>query len=198
MGARPPRLRLADPLDHRCACPCRPVRPSLKQRRITLIMSFSALPSHLVVRLLIFAVLGLSPACAVALASSGLPDINQILEGADLPLQDVERETLNGVSMSLAQFSTRRKPAQVAARLSASGRFQRIFTFPGQILLSGMEDHWHWLAVLGSQAGGTHGQVSVMDGRAQKSSSVSHSLARKLGTLTRGMPAVRLLNHDLR
>jgi len=85
------------------------------------------------------------------------------LEAPGLVWDSGQSMQLSGVPVYVRPFSSMRRPADVAQALSAkTGVFQRILVAQRKILLSGLDDGWHWLAHIESDERGTQGYVSML------------------------------------
>lgn len=107
--------------------------------------------------------------CAFAMSRSSppdLPDIGQQLASVAVNWQDPHSMVLGGTPLSARAFASGRPALEVASEFSSVGSvFQRVLTMPGQLILSGMKEQWHWIAVLKDHGSGTQGYVSVMSAR---------------------------------
>lgn len=75
----------------------------------------------------------------------------------------VQEMSLSAVPVRVRPFSSQRAPVEVASALALHGEFfQRILTAPGAIVLSGVQDDWHWLAQVNATNPGTRGFVSAL------------------------------------
>lgn len=120
-------------------------------------------------------------------------DLPGVLMQAGLDAHSVQASHSHGVYMEMAAFVSSHSLTQVAARLSASGRFEHVLSLPGQLWLSGMYQGSHWLAVLQRYSRQTRGQISMM---APMDPTEQARRARpELDLIQQGMPATPLLDH---
>lgn len=100
---------------------------------------------------------------ARALPASVFPDIAHGLNSTEVDWGDVYSMELAGVPIRTSVFTSLHPVADIAQKFSkTSGLFDRVLTSPGQVVMSGINDGWHWLAALRNKADGAAGYVSVM------------------------------------
>lgn len=126
----------------------------------------------------------IGPACLLALLAFSASDsfasqradysnISAQFKTQDVVWDDAQSLLLGGVQMHTASFKSSLQADDVARQLSdSSNMFNRILTMPGQLVLSGMNGHWHWLAVIRVNVSGADGYVSAM-----QAATVEHSLS---------------------
>ncbi len=69
----------------------------------------------------------------------------------------------NGVPVRFATFQSSSSAGRVAQILSRRlDLFQRVLTLPGQIVLSGIKEDWHWVAMVSTERSRAFGHVSGM------------------------------------
>lgn len=90
------------------------------------------------------------------------PNIEGRFSSSDLTWTKMQPMTVRGVPISVARFSSRRSSVGIAELFSEHDVFQRVLTLPGKVVLSGLEDDWHWLAAIDDHKTGSKGYVSIM------------------------------------
>lgn len=95
------------------------------------------------------------------------PDIEQHLESVAVDWGEPHHLFVGGVPISTLPFVSSHSAIDVASRFSSEASiFQRVLSMPGQLILSGVKDRWHWIAVLQDGNSGASGYVSAMSGNA--------------------------------
>lgn len=102
-----------------------------------------------------------APLPAVAMQA----DYNRLasLEVPGLAWEAGQSMYLSGVPAYMRPFSSLQAPAAVAEALSAkAGVFQRVLVARRKVLLSGLNEGWHWLAHIEAAPSGAQGYVSML------------------------------------
>lgn len=98
-----------------------------------------------------------------SLASPRFPQIKHQIETEAVTWGDLQNMIIGGVPVSTLPFVSPYPAVDVASRFSSDKAiFQRVLSMPGQLILSGLKDEWHWIAVLNEDASGSSGYVSAM------------------------------------
>lgn len=106
---------------------------------------------------------GLTVKQAMAVERVYFPAIEPRFETGSLSWGQRQNMLVGGVPVSTLSFVSPHSAIDLASRLSnKSAVFQRVLTMPGQLILSGIKDQWHWIAVLSDDASGSSGYVSAM------------------------------------
>lgn len=123
-------------------------------------------------RLLMHSRVALAVICVLALAgwprsgpwaSVPFPHIKQQFRIEAVSWAEPQNMIIGGVPISTLPFVSPHSAVDVAARFSSEQAiFQRVLSTPGQLILSGVKDDWHWIAVLSDDASGSSGYVSAM------------------------------------
>lgn len=93
-------------------------------------------------------------------------DIVQQFNSVDVVWGNVETMNVGGVAMRMAGFSSSNAADVVAQKLTkATTVFDRVLTMPGHLVLSGIKDSWHWLALISVSSSGSYGYVSALQSR---------------------------------
>lgn len=125
--------------------------------------------------------------------SHAMSDIIEVMASAGLTPDAPQTFSSHGVLMSVTGIQAAEPPAQVAEKLSKSGRFEQLLTLPGELWLSGLSDKRHWLAILRARGEGTHGQLSVM--LASPRAATAMPVWPGLGFIERHAPVKRVFSH---
>lgn len=105
----------------------------------------------------------LSVANAFAVPATEIPEITERLHFLNVQWGDTETIFLSGIGTRTVTFVSSMDGIDLARQLAGlSSVFDRLLTMPGQLVLSGIADTWHWIAVLRPVNPGTSGYVSVM------------------------------------
>lgn len=98
-----------------------------------------------------------------ALATTEWPDIANLMLSDKLQWHDHQTMLNNGVPIAMSEFSSDLQPVAIAALISnSSNLFQRVLAQHGQVVLSGINNGWHWLANINATANGSAGYISAL------------------------------------
>lgn len=93
-------------------------------------------------------------------------DIVKYFSSVDVLWGDVEAMRVGGVAMRMAGFRSSDAADVVAQKLTqATTIFDRVLTMPGHLVLSGIKESWHWLALISVSSTGSYGYVSTLQSR---------------------------------
>lgn len=130
-------------------------------RNRSLMRSFDA-----VSRVLCMLVLGAFPTVGHAYAQHEFPEADRYFGSVGVDWDEAQAMVVDGVPLRITTFGSPRPALEVASLFSSGNTvFQRVLTMPGQLILSGLKDSWHWIAVLRDEGSGTRGYVSAMSSK---------------------------------
>ena len=93
-------------------------------------------------------------------------DIVKRFRSVDVLWDDVEAMSVGGVVMRMAGFRSSNAADVVAQKFTqATTVFDRVLTMPGHLVLSGVKESWHWLALISVSSTGSYGYVSTLQSR---------------------------------
>lgn len=106
-------------------------------------------------------------------------------------------QSLHGVAIRTAMFQSSLDALSVADRLTrpAVSIFDRVLFAREQLVLSGLEGGWHWMAVISRHPDGAYGYVSRLDSRPPTSPPVSRD-AGMISAVPGASSLFRLVDHD--